>query len=240
MSKITSRFYLIDIEGTPIYVGVTTRSVSLRFKEHVHMKSLPKNASISEIDTLTHDFSWNVNDVKHNARKVSDREALLIKQYGTQESPYQKATDGGNVWTEIKHFVQINQRSLFWRSLSDDMVIKAIGQIKNQKSKLRSRIDLTDNSKRLKRLIDDTSINRRLTGAISQTKTTQRLDKTIHQTKIGKRLLSVLDNTKIGRRIEHTVTNTKISRRLEVVVRHTKEEAESWANSHQEVVEVDE
>lgn len=240
MSEITSRFYLIDIEGTPAYVGVTTRPIRLRFKEHIHGKNLPKNASISEIEILTHNFSWDINVVKHNAREVSIREALLIKQYDTQDSPYQKAIGGGNVWTEIKHFVQLNQSSSFWQSLPDDMVIKTIEQIRNKKSKLRSRVDLTNNGNRLKMFINDTNINRKLRGTISQTKTTQRLDKTIHQTKIGKRVLSIVDNTKTGRRIEHTVTNTKISRRLEVVVGHTKEEAESWANSHQEVIGVKE
>lgn len=239
MSQIVSKFYLITIADKPVYVGVTNREINARFTEHKHDKGLPRNAKIKEIGRVTHDFTWDMENVIQNSEEVSNQEKLFVEQYDTQDSEYQKAIGGGSVWTEIKHFVQLNKSSSFWQSLPDDTVIKTIEQIRNKKSKLRSRVDLTNNGNRIKRFIDDTNINRKLMGTISQTKTTQRLDKTIHQTKIGKRLLSIVDNTKTGRRIEHTVANTKISRRLEVVVGHTKEEAQSWANANQEVIEVE-
>ena len=207
--QIVSKFYLITVENTPIYVGFTNRDIATRFREHKHDKELPENAKIQEIDRLVYDFSWDVTTVNNNAKEVSDREAELIEKYGTQDSEYQKAIGGGQVWNEIKHFTIINREDPFWQSMPEDIILETIEKLKAKKV-------------RLEGTISHTKITSRLESVIWSTKTTVRMENVINGTNNGRRLKSVIDNTKTCQRLENVVRHTRGNTRINNIINHTR------------------
>lgn len=48
MKNIISKFYVIKINETPIYVGFTNRTLAQRLREHKIFKNIPENATITE------------------------------------------------------------------------------------------------------------------------------------------------------------------------------------------------
>ena len=220
--QIVSRFYLITIDDDPVYIGFTNRDIATRFREHKHDKDLPDNAIVKEIDKLVYDFTWDVATVNNNAKEVSDREAELIKEYNTQDSIYQKAIGGGQVWSEIKHFVIINREDPFWQSMPEDIILATIDKIKAKKTILTNVINHTRTTSHLDSVISGTTTTRRLEDVINHTKTTQRLESVINNTKRTQRLESIISETKTTRRLESVVNNTKTTNRLEGVISGTK------------------
>ena len=113
MFKIKSRFYVIYGDGVPIYVGFTSRTVHERFLEHKRDKDFSDfdKVEVKELkkDELDLDFSWDYSIIESEADKVSKKEAELVKKFGTQDSEFQKADGGGEVWTHIKYFVLSNK-----------------------------------------------------------------------------------------------------------------------------------
>ena len=220
--QIVSRFYLITLDDTPVYIGFTNRDIATRFREHKHDKDLPDNAIVKEIDKLVYDFTWDVATVNNNAKEVSDREAELIKEYNTQDSIYQKAIGGGQVWSEIKHFVIINREDPFWQSMPEDIILATIDKIKAKKTRLANVINHTRTTSHLDSVIKDTTTTRRLEDVINHTKTTQRLESVINNTKITQRLESVISETKTTRRLEDVINHTRTTKHIEDVINHTK------------------
>ena len=108
---IKSKFYLIRGDGEPIYVGFTNRPIKERFSEHKADKdfSTYEKVTIEKLDELSYDFTWDEDVLYRNANEVSVREAQLVKEYGTHDSKYQKASGGGQVWTYEKWFVKTNK-----------------------------------------------------------------------------------------------------------------------------------
>ena len=113
MFKIRSRFYVIYGDGKPIYVGYTNRTIHQRFVEHKRSKDFSDydEVRVEELkkDELDLDFSWDYSIIENEADKVSKKEAELVKKFGTQDSEFQKADGGGEVWTHIKYFVLSNK-----------------------------------------------------------------------------------------------------------------------------------
>lgn len=108
---IISRFYLIKGDNKPIYVGFTNRTIKQRFAEHKADKDFSQfdKVTIEQLDKLEYAFTWDENELYKNADEVSVREAQLVEQYGTQDSTYQKAIGGGQVWAYEKWFVGTNK-----------------------------------------------------------------------------------------------------------------------------------
>jgi len=108
---IVSSFYLIKGDGKPIYVGFTNRNIRQRFAEHKTDKDFSQfdKVTIEQLDKLEYNFTWDEDVLYKNANDVSVREAQLVEEYGTQDSKYQKASDGGQVWTYEKWFVRTNK-----------------------------------------------------------------------------------------------------------------------------------
>lgn len=108
---IKSKFYLIRGDGEPIYVGFTNRPIKQRFAEHKADKDFSdyEKVTIEKLDELDYEFTWNEDILYKNANEVSIRENQLIIKYGTQDSKYQKAIGGGQVWTYEKWFVRVNK-----------------------------------------------------------------------------------------------------------------------------------
>ena len=221
--QIVSRFYLITIDDDPLYVGFTNRPISVRFREHKHDKELPDNAKVKEIDKLVYDFSWDVATVNKNAKEVSDREAELIEKYGTQDSIYQKAIGGGQVWNEIKHFIIINREDPFWQSMPEDIILATIEKLKAKKARLDSVINNTKITRRIEDVISHTSTSQRIENVMSHTTVTQRLDNIINNTTNTKRLEKVIGHTRTDQRIADVISNTKNTRRLEDVIKNTRD-----------------
>ena len=107
---IKSKFYLIRGDGEPIYIGFTNRPIKQRFTEHKADKDFSgyEKVTIEKLDELNYEFTWNEDILYKNANEVSVRENQLIIEYGTQNSKYQKAIGGGQVWTYEKWFVRNN------------------------------------------------------------------------------------------------------------------------------------
>lgn len=113
MDKIVSRFYLIRIEGSPVYVGYTNRPIKARFSEHLKDKDFGSgDVTLDGIGELSYTFTWDMRLINQYAREVSARESELIYQYGTQDSQWQKGIGdslGGQTWANIKYFVKTNR-----------------------------------------------------------------------------------------------------------------------------------
>ena len=115
MFKITSRFYVIYGDGTPIYVGYTNRTVKQRFSEHKEDKDFSdyEKVQVKELkeEKLVYEFTWNYEQTCKNADEVSLREGQLVQKYDTQNSIYQKADGGGQTWASEKGFVKSNRNN---------------------------------------------------------------------------------------------------------------------------------
>jgi len=122
MFKIKSRFYVIYGDGVPIYVGYTNRTVKQRFLEHKRDKDFFDfdEVKVEELkkDELDLDFSWDYDIIESEADEVSKKEAELVKKFGTQDSEFQKADGGGEVWTHIKYFVLSNKDNPRYRGMN--------------------------------------------------------------------------------------------------------------------------
>lgn len=108
---IISKFYLIRGDGRPIYVGFTNRTIQQRFTEHKYEKDFSEYSTVTVelIDELDYEFTWDEKVLYFNANEVSLHEEQLVYKYGTQNSPYQKAMGGGQVWSYEKWFVHNNK-----------------------------------------------------------------------------------------------------------------------------------
>ena len=121
---IKSKFYLIRGDGKPIYVGFTNRPIKQRFSEHKIDKDFSSydKVTVEKIDELDYEFTWDEDILYKNANDVSVREAQLILQYGTQDSCYQKAIGGGQVWTYEKWFVKTNRNNPKFMGMSGNEI----------------------------------------------------------------------------------------------------------------------
>lgn len=121
---IKSKFYLIRGDGKPIYVGFTNRTIKQRFSEHKKDKDFGDydKVTIEKLDELSYDFTWDEDILYKNANEVSVREAQLVLEYGTQDSKYQKAVGGGQVWLYEKWFVKTNKDNPKFMGMSGDEI----------------------------------------------------------------------------------------------------------------------
>lgn len=142
---IKSKFYLIKGNDAPIYVGFTNRPIKQRFSEHKVDKDFSgyEKVTIEKLDELDYEFTWNEDILYKNANEVSVREAQLIVEYGTQDSKYQKASDGGQVWAYEKYFVRNNQNNPKFLGMSGVEIEEWIQLQNNRFKKLRSYISNT-------------------------------------------------------------------------------------------------
>ena len=142
---IKSKFYLIRGNDAPIYVGFTNRPIKQRFSEHKADKDFSdyEKVTIEKLDELDYKFTWDENVLYRNANEVSAREAELIIKYNTQDSKYQKATGGGQVWNYEKWFVRTNKDNPKFVEMSGDEIEKYVELENDRLKKLRSYISNT-------------------------------------------------------------------------------------------------
>lgn len=113
MDKIVSNFYLIRVDGTPVYVGYTNRPIKARFREHLRDKDFGDGeVTLEGLGKLAYAFTWDTELINQYAKEVSNKEAELVYQYGTPGSQWQKGISGsigGQTWANVKYFVKTNK-----------------------------------------------------------------------------------------------------------------------------------
>lgn len=113
MDKVVSNFYLVRLDGSPVYVGYTNRSIKTRFKEHLKDKDFGDGeVTLEGLGELSYAFTWDTELINQYANEVRDRESELVYQYGTQDGQWQKGTSesiGGQTWANVKYFVKTNK-----------------------------------------------------------------------------------------------------------------------------------
>lgn len=128
MNKIISNFYLINLDGEPVYVGYTNRTIKQRFSEHNHDKDFGStNSTVENLGKLEYDFTWDLGLINQYAKEVSDKETKLIKEYRTQNSVWQKglgSTVGGQTWADIKYFVRTNRDNPIFKDMDEETILE--------------------------------------------------------------------------------------------------------------------
>ena len=110
-------------------MGYTNRPIKQRFTEHKHDKDFGDiEPEITLIDTLSFDFSWNIDIIDDYAQQVDNRERELVAEYNTQDSVYQKAIGGGQTWADVKHFVRTNHDNPRFTGLADEEILSLIAR----------------------------------------------------------------------------------------------------------------
>ena len=234
-TQLTSRFYLITLQGHPVYVGYTNRPIKQRFAEHKHDKDFGDiEPEIALLDTLSFDFSWDISVINDYAQQVDDRERELIIEYGTQDSVYQKAIGGGQTWADVKHFVRTHHNNPKFTGLADEEILAMVAQANALRKQFLSVIYGTRPTEevRLKHIIYDTKPAEevRLKSIINNTKPTEelRLKSIINNTVPAEevRLKSIINNTvpaeevRLKSIIKYTIPAEEV--RLKSIVNNTK------------------
>ena len=225
MNKIISSFYLIRLDGAPIYVGYTNRDIKTRFREHKRDKDFGNaKITVESIGTLEYTFTWDLGLINQYAREVADRETELIEKYSTQDSFCQKGTKvnlGGQTWNDIKYFIRTNSNNPIFSGVDGGVVIEMLEWQHEENTRLTSIINNT-------KYVGHVS----LTGVIRHTipEGQARLESAIRGTKPSEsvRLVSSITSTKPAEqtRLENTIRHTipREQARLENYIRKTKTE----------------
>ena len=98
-----TKFYkILNKDKVVIYIGVTTRSIEERFKEHIKTKNLnPTEYSIVEFDEIIHPEINSLEIFYEEWKKVSELERKYIKEELTKNSNLLNISEGGEWGNEI-------------------------------------------------------------------------------------------------------------------------------------------
>ena len=95
-------FYKILYKGKDVvYVGVTTRSITKRFKEHLISKELNENYSVIEFDCIEHPEFTTLEVFYEEQKKVSDLEKKYIREETSRGSQLLNISNGGEWGSRI-------------------------------------------------------------------------------------------------------------------------------------------
>jgi len=95
-----------------VYVGVTTRKINQRFKEHIKTKNLNKNYSIIEFDKIIHPVIDSIEVFNEEKIKVFNLERKYIQEEKDKGSTLLNISKGGEWGADIlnnlrkKHFLE--------------------------------------------------------------------------------------------------------------------------------------
>lgn len=238
MNKIVSNFYLIRLDGKPVYVGYTNRTIKQRFSEHKRDKDFGDvEPTVESLGSLEYDFTWDEGLINQYAKEVSDRETGLILAYSTKDTIWQKGTSGnlgGQTWANVKNFVRTNRDNPKFRGLPEEAILALIEYQRKMIAYLRGVINSTKPLEytRLKNIVTNTKPLEeiRLKSVINSTKPLEytRLKNAINHTKPLEetRLKNAIYNTKPleDTRLKNVIRSTKPLEeiRLRNVINHTK------------------
>ena len=246
MKKIISNFYLIRLDGVPVYVGYTNRTINKRFIEHKREKDFGDiEPTVEGLGSLEYDFTWDEELINSYAKEVSARETELIIAYGTKGSIWQKGTSGslgGQTWANVKSFVRTNKNNPKFKGLPEEAILALIEYQRKMIAYLRGVISGTKPLEytRLKNVITNTKPLEeiRLKSVINSTKPLEytRLKNVINHTKPleDTRLKSVIYNTKPleETRLKNVIISTRPLEeiRLKSVINNTKRKVANKKN----------
>ena len=95
-SRMKTRFYKILYKGEDVvYVGVTLRPITKRFKEHIISKGLNENYSVVEFDCIEHPEFTSLEVFFEERRKVVELEQKYIKEELEKGSKLLNISKGG-------------------------------------------------------------------------------------------------------------------------------------------------
>lgn len=239
MNKIVSNFYLIRLDGEPVYVGYTNRTVKQRFSEHKRDKDFGYiEPTVESLGKLEYDFTWDMGLISQYAREVSDKETELVDEYGTQDSVWQKGINGnigGQTWANVKYFVITNRDNPKFRELDEGTIMELLEWQHKSSIKLKNMVNNTNikGARKLENVVNDTKVNgaRKLKDMVNSIdiKGAQKLKHMVKNTNIkgARKLESMIKNTKVkgARKLESMVNDTNIrgAKKLQNMVKHTKE-----------------
>lgn len=238
MNKIVSNFYLIRLDGEPVYVGYTNRTIKQRFSEHKKDKDFGDiEPSVESLGNLKYDFTWDMELINQYAKEVSDKETELILSYNTQDSVWQKGTSGnigGQTWNNVKNFIRTNQDNPIFRELEESDIMVLLEWQRINYKKLHHMVHHTNikGAHKLERMVNNTKVMgaQKLQSVVSNTKVrgARKLENMIGDTKVkgAQKLTSMVSTTKtresikLNKMINHT--NVKGYQKLTSMVNHTK------------------
>lgn len=240
MNKIVSNFYLIRLDGEPVYVGYTNRPINTRFSEHKRTKDFGDGVvEVEDLGNLEYNFSWDIHIINACAREVSDRETALILEYDTQGSIWQQGVNGdlgGQTWNNVKNFVRTNRDNPIFRDMNDEEIIKLLEEQRKTYQKLRNMISGTlvkgqakldgmvkntyiKDYVKLRSLAENTHVkgNQQLRGLVNvtSTKNAQKVRSLIYNTHIkgSMSIKSMVTDTHIAgfQKLRNTINDTHIA-----------------------------
>lgn len=240
MNKIVSNFYLIRLDGVPVYVGYTNRPIKTRFSEHKRTKDFGEGiVEVEDLGNLEYNFSWDISIINTYAREVSDRETELITEYGTQGSIWQQGVNGdlgGQTWNNVKNFVRTNRDNPIFRDMKDSDILEILEMQRKSSQKLRNMVGDTyikgytkldgmvtntyiKDYIKLRSLADNTHIKgtQQLKGLVNTTsiKNSQKVRSLVYNTHINgaMSLINMVKDTYIkgSQKLRNTINDTHIS-----------------------------
>lgn len=178
MNKIVSNFYLIRLNGEPVYVGYTNRTIKQRFSEHKKDKDFGDiEPSVEGLGKLEYDFTWDLGLINQYAKEVSDRETELVEEYGTKDSIWQKGTSGnigGQTWANVKNFVKTNRDNPTFRELEESDIMVLLEWQRRSYQKLKDMVNKTNikGARKLENMVNQTSVKgaQKLKDMVNNTK----------------------------------------------------------------------
>lgn len=238
MNKIVSNFYLIRLDGVPVYVGYTNRTVKQRFSEHKRDKDFGDiEPTVESLGKLEYYFTWDLSLINQYAKEVSDKETEFVDKYGTQDSIWQKGVNGnigGQTWANVKYFVITNRDNPKFRDLDEDTIMELLEWQRKSSIKLKHMVNNTNikGARKLESTVNDTKVKgaRKLKDMVNNTdiKGAQKLKHMVKNTNIkgARKLESMIKNTKVkgAIKLESMVNGTNIrgAQKLQNMVKHTK------------------
>lgn len=224
MNKIISNFYLIRLDGEPIYVGYTNRPIKQRFTEHKRDKDFGEfEPTVESLGRLEYEFTWDIELINSYARDVSTRETELILEYGTQESIWQKGVSGnlgGQTWANVKSFVKTNRDNPIFIEMDDSDIMELLEWQHRISVKLQIMVSHTNikGARKLESMVNNTNIKgaQKLKDTINNTniKGAKKLRNMVIHTDIkgAQKLKSMVNGTNIkgAQKLKDTVNNTNI------------------------------
>lgn len=238
MNKIVSNFYLIRLDGEPVYVGYTNRTIKQRFSEHKHDKDFGDiDPTIESLGKLQYDFTWDLGLINQYAKEVSDKETNLVEEYGTHDSIWQKGVNGnigGQTWANVKSFVKTNRDNPTFREMNESDIMMLLEWQRRSYQKLKDMINHTNikGYKKLNNMVNHTNIKGaiKIQHMVSHTNVrgSVKLKSMVYSTNVkgSRKLKSIVDNTnikgaiKLQNMVNHT--NIKGARNLESMINNTK------------------
>lgn len=143
----TSFYKILYKNDETVYVGLTTRTIDKRFREHILAKGLnPKLYSIHLIDVIEHNEIKSLDDFYREQIKATRREQELIKKAKDNGCHLLNLSNGGESWNTFLQ-TKLEKESFIKKYGSLDGYIEYQNKIRKIKTLLHHWVDHHTNNK---------------------------------------------------------------------------------------------